>query len=243
MTKGLGDFSKARRIFLSLVTLITVVALTACSAESSTSSETATEATQANSSEPTTSPVDPNEKVLYFTFDDGPAEDTKPLLKVLRKNDAQATFFVVGTMASNNKRMLKEIHDDGHAIGNHTWSHPDLRELSEAEVRSQLVRLQELSSLIGQCYRAPFGARNGTVLKVAKELDLEHYRWDLVLGDWDPLSVSEMESRLMKSEPGDVVLMHDGPVNRGNTVKAVANVIPRLKAEGFVFKAIPACMI
>lgn len=204
----------------------------AASTEPATASSTQTSAASSSSSD---------EKVVYLTYDDGPAADTRSLLKVLKKHGAQATFFVVGELSSRNHAMINEIHDQGHFIGNHTWAHPMLTELPASKVRWQLESTQQATPHIGNCYRPPYGAADAKVDKVASALGLEKVMWNIVTGDWDPLTVAKIRSRILSAKPGDIILMHDGPANRENTVTATDQALSILKERGFVAKGVPAC--
>lgn len=182
-------------------------------------------------------------KTVYLTFDDGPARDTSRLLKVLRKHNAKATFFMAGNMVAGRNNVVKRVVKDGHAIGNHTWSHPDLRRLSAAQVRVQLTKTSRTVPAMGKCYRAPYGARNATVNRVANQLGLRHYGWQVDTNDWRGLSVSQLTKQITKAKNGNIVLMHDGPAGRGRTVEAVKKALPILYKKGYVTRTLKSCRV
>lgn len=182
-------------------------------------------------------------KTIYLTFDDGPARDTSRLLKILKKYNAKATFFMAGNMVAGRKGVVQRVVKDGHAIGNHTWSHPDLRRLSAGQVKSQLTKTIRAVPQMGDCYRAPYGARNGTVNSVAKQLGLKHYGWQIDTNDWRSPSVARLTKQITKAKNGDIVLMHDGPTGRGRTVDAVKKALPILYKKGYITKTLKSCRV
>lgn len=181
------------------------------------------------------------QKIVYLTYDDGPAEHTAPLLKVLKQNNAQATFFLIGQRAAADPKMVERIHKEGHYLGNHSWSHPAYRRLTPQQIKAELSKTQNVSPHMGNCYRPPYGGARAPARKVAKELGLTKFIWDIATGDWDVIPVETIKRRILSAKPGDNILMHDGPALRQNTVKATAEALPILKKRGFVFKGLPAC--
>ena len=113
--------------------------------------------------------------VVYVTFDDGPSStNTPPLLTILRRHHAHATFFVIGRFARANPSLVKAEIAAGHAVGGHSWSHPHLTELSSSKVRAQLVSTRDLLRGLGstaRCFRPPFGETDSSVRTIASDLD------------------------------------------------------------------------
>ncbi len=161
---------------------------------------------------------------VFFTFDDGPDHlgVTDRILDLLKVYNAQATFFVVGRAADAFPDQIRRMVDEGHALGNHTYTHPRLTSLSDSEVRRQLVEANEaLERLSGQkisCYRPPEAKVNDRVHAIAVELGIGNETWTAKWGGhWGLWDVDSWDWRqgqertlgaLDAVAEGDVVLMH-----------------------------------
>lgn len=181
-----------------------------------------------------------DEKVLYLTFDDGPSAYTPALLKALRKHDAKATFFVLGGPAQANPSVLKRMKRDGHAIGNHTWSHPRLTLTPSAQVRQEMRQPKAaVGKRLDACMRPPYGMIDERVAKIAIKSGFQPVMWTAHIEDWAPHSFDWTVARLKKStKPGAVILMHD---THSQTVAAVKKMLPKWKKRGYVMRPVPAC--
>jgi peptidoglycan-N-acetylglucosamine deacetylase len=175
---------------------------------------------------------------VRLTFDDGPDPTATPeVLDALAAWDATATFFVVGSRAAAYPGLLRRVRDEGHAIGNHSWSHPDLTTLDEAGVRAQLQRtndaVQEATGAAPAEWRPPYGARNAAVQAVARDVGLgSMVLWDVDPTDWaDPPATTVRDRVLQDVRPGAVVLLHDA--TGANTPEAVPLVLEGLAALGY----------
>lgn len=184
------------------------------------------------------------DKVIYLTYDDGPwPPSTQQILALLAKNDARATFFVVGAQVKQHPELIAKITAGGNAVGNHSQSHPELTGLDDAGVREQLASLQEeLGTDIGACMRPPYGLLNESGAKVTKSLGLSPILWTGHAEDWSQPPVPAMVKMLKAAtEPGAVILLHDGGGSRENTVAATAQMLPWWKEQGYRFGILPAC--
>jgi peptidoglycan/xylan/chitin deacetylase (PgdA/CDA1 family) len=127
-------------------------------------------------------------KEIWLTFDDGPhPKQTDRVLKTLDKFGIKATFFVVGENADKQKQLVKKAYDAGHRIGNHSFTHPDLTKLSDAEVRSEIARTHDIiSDYLGRdwIFRPPYGAHNARVDKVVAALGYRLVLWNVDTLDW-----------------------------------------------------------
>lgn len=183
-------------------------------------------------------------KVIYLTFDDGPNPAVTPsLLRLLRQYHAKATFFAVGYSAAAHPSLVRQIKAGGHALGNHTYGHANLTHLSAAGQRSQIVRGR---SVLGRgaapCLRPPYGAKNGTTLRVADSLGYSVVMWTIDTRDWTRPGTSVIVSRVLnRARPGAIVLMHDGGGSRWQTLAAMRTILPKLAARGYEFRTVPAC--
>lgn len=182
----------------------------------------------------------PSDKVLYLTFDDGPSRYTAALLKQLRTHKAKATFFVTGAAAASRPDLVRRIHRQGHALGNHTWGHPRLTRISTAGVRSELRRTQrQVGPAMGSCMRPPYGLVNRRVAKASIAAGFQPVLWTAHIEDWVPHSTSWTVDRLRRgTRPGAVILLHD---THPTTVAAVSTMLPRWRAKGYRLETVPVC--
>lgn len=181
-------------------------------------------------------------RVLYLSFDDGPGTSTPEVLDLLRQYNAKATFFVIGSAAASQPTMVEAIRADGHALGNHTWNHPDLVGLSESAVAGELQDTGAVAGT-GPCMRPPYGSIDRRAGGVSESLGLQPIMWTAQAFDWKSTATPEQITQDLKerTQPGAVVLLHDGGGSRANTVAALAQLLPFWTSQGYELKAVPAC--
>ncbi|MBM9617874.1 polysaccharide deacetylase family protein [Streptomyces zhihengii] len=178
-------------------------------------------------------------RTMVLTFDDGPDPRYTPdILATLRAHDVPAMFFVCGEMAQYHPDLLREMADDGHLIGNHTWSHPLVPGLAPSEIRSQLGRTSDIvEKTVGappRWYRAPYGAWNKHSFEIGAALGMEPLAWTVDTLDWTEPGTGTIVRRVMDgAAPGVVVLSHDAGGNRSQSVAALRRYLPRLLADGY----------
>ncbi|OAH11059.1 peptidoglycan-N-acetylglucosamine deacetylase [Streptomyces jeddahensis] len=176
---------------------------------------------------------------MVLTFDDGPDPRYTPgILSTLRRHDVRAMFFVCGGMAAANKDLLREMADDGHVIGNHTWSHPLLTSLSRSAVRDEIESTSELiEKTVGEpplWFRAPYGAWNRSTFQIGAELGMEPLAWTVDTEDWTTPGTGTIVTRVIDgAAPGVVVLSHDAGGDRSQSVAALRRYLPDLLKEGY----------
>lgn len=184
---------------------------------------------------------------VYLTFDDGPnGDDTDRVLEVLADNDARATFFAVGQSLEDDPARGLRIMAEGHVLANHTWSHPDLTELSRAEVDWEIASAAWMLDDLGSgapCFRPPYGSSNAEVDDAIADAGLNKLMWNVDTEDWRRPGVDAIADVLLGAAPGDVVLMHDGGGDRSQTVEALEIALPRLAERGYRFGIAPECVI
>ena len=193
-------------------------------------------------------------KQIALTYDDGPNDPhTLRLLEALAKHEATATFFLIGRFVEQRPDIAREIVKVGHAIGNHTFTHPNLIFVGSSETRSQLERCtRAIEDAVGQTprlFRPPFGGRRPGTLGIARSLGLEPIMWNITGYDWNAPPAERIVSRVSgKIRGGDVVLLHDGSHlamggDRAQTVIATERLTERWKGEGYEFPTIPQMMV
>jgi peptidoglycan/xylan/chitin deacetylase (PgdA/CDA1 family) len=180
-------------------------------------------------------------KCVALTFDDGPGPYTAKLLRMLASRHAKATFFLIGGNIPGREAVVRRELAEGHAIGDHTWSHPDLSRLPQGRIRSQLTRtLAEIAGVTGaptHLMRPPYGATDKQVGKVARSLGLVQIVWSVDTDDWrDRNSAIVAHRAISRAHRGDIILMHD---IHPTTVNAVPKILLGLAKRGFTFATVP----
>ncbi|MDX6324446.1 MAG: peptidoglycan-N-acetylglucosamine deacetylase [Nocardioidaceae bacterium] len=183
-----------------------------------------------------------DDPVVALTFDDGPNPPwTGRVLDVLDSYQVPATFFCVGLHADGHREELTRMVEAGHRIGNHTWSHPFLPDLSWPEVQEQLERTDEAIGREARqeerLFRPPYGAGTASMFAtVGQDPATTTVLWDVDTNDWSmPGSHAIAAAALAQARPGSIVLMHDGGGDRSQTVEALPRIIDGLMGRGFRF--------
>jgi peptidoglycan/xylan/chitin deacetylase (PgdA/CDA1 family) len=180
-------------------------------------------------------------KCVALTFDDGPGPYTTRLLGMLAARRVRVTFFLIGGNIVGREAIVRQELAQGHAIGDHTWSHPDLSTLPRQVVRSQLARtLREITKATGgptRLMRPPYGATDRSVGKVAGTLGMAQITWSVDTNDWrDRNSAIVAHRAIAWARRGDIILMHD---IHPTTVSAVPQILRGLSKRGFTFVTVP----
>lgn len=180
------------------------------------------------------------EKVIALTFDDGPSPWTTPsVLSALRKYHAKATFFVVGQMASHNKKLMRQIDKEGHVIGNHSFSHPYHPDQQKAAYELSLTN-KIIFDAIGKypaLFRPPGGIMDSWTARIAKSKGMASVIWTGSSGDTATQSSAVVYSNVVASaHPGAIILMHDV---KSHTAAAVPAILKTLKKNGYRFVTVP----
>lgn len=171
---------------------------------------------------------------VALTFDDGPSEDTPALLDLLKSEGVKATFFLIGGQIEKYPEVVKRIAAEGHQLGNHTYSHPNLMICGPERTRRELERVQQqIQELTGQkptFWRPPFGFRAPWSQVVASKLGLRSALWTSNPRDFqDPGAEVIVQRTMAAMGKGVIVLLHDGLKKRGQTLEATRELIRRLK--------------
>ncbi|MGM0470671.1 MAG: polysaccharide deacetylase family protein [Bacillota bacterium] len=180
--------------------------------------------------------VDTQEPKLAVTLDGmWGVKKTSRILEVLAENDVEITFFFGGNWLEEYPNQAQKIVEQGHEIGNHTYSHPHLNSLSKTGIERELVKNQELiENLVGQqpkLFRPPFGEYSNKVINVADELGFQTIQWSIDSLDWKEPGVDFIVQRVLKKAgPGEIVLMHN---NAKSIVEVLEQLIPQLQEQGY----------
>ncbi|WP_409305900.1 glycosyltransferase [Peribacillus sp. SCS-155] len=190
-------------------------------------------------------------KEVVLSFDDGPDPTFTPqILDILKKNDTKGTFFIVGQNALLNPEIIKRMHKEGHEIGNHTFTHPDVTSITPLQMKMELnanQRLfQEMTGHSMTLFRPTYAAdpELGTRREQLPVLQAEDMGYTMVgelidSDDWQKPSSKEIVNRVLAQLPeGNVILFHDAGGDRSNTVKALPIVIKELKKRGYTFTTV-----
>lgn len=188
---------------------------------------------------------EPNEKIIYLTFDAGYENGyTDKLLEVLKKHEVPATFFLVAHYIKSNPELVKRMVDEGHIIGNHTYSHPDMTSISKEECKKELEGLELVyKELIGsdmkKYYRPPAGKYNKENLETISSLGYKTIFWSLAYVDWDnnkqPSKEHAFSKLLPRIHPGAIVLLHS---NSKTNSEILDELIIEWKKDGYIFKSL-----
>ncbi|MFT9847670.1 polysaccharide deacetylase family protein [Aneurinibacillus sp. REN35] len=183
------------------------------------------------------------EKLIAFTFDDGPHPVyTRKVLKTLDKYQAKGTFFVTGQRAKRYGSIIKEMSEQGHEIGNHTFSHPSMRRITVEQLQEEIQKTDAIiHSLTGEYpvfFRPPGGVKNDIVIEAARRKKHMIVIWsrNQDTRDWSNPGIKNMVRQVTQhAEPGHIVLFHDSGVNRTQTVKALEQILNILSKKGYKF--------
>ncbi len=181
---------------------------------------------------------------VALTFDDGPSGIyTQKILAVLKQYNVKATFFMVGENAAKHPDVVKMVDADGHAIGNHTWDHPFMTHQTDNELNSEIEQTQTtIYNIIGKkpvCLRYPYDDFNKHVTGVIHAHGLQAVGIDVDSEDYRKPGVPTIVNNVMKYvKSGVVILFHDGPTDRQETVDALPLIIQAIQKKGLTFSQI-----
>ena len=225
---------KINKIIVFALVITTVFSLNICISHADETSETRSDS-----------------KVIYLTFDDGPAgKITSDVLDILKENQVHATFFLIGSQIKDQEDLVKRIYDEGNSIGLHSMTHKkNSLYCSNEQFLKEMIDTQELISTIvpikPNILRFPFGCNNNTYKISQSMVDLLHEN-NLKIYDWntdsgDGANPNSAPSALLKNSKSNknrvILLMHCGYLSK-NSVKALPSVIKYYKDSGYEFKTI-----
>jgi polysaccharide deacetylase family sporulation protein PdaB len=185
------------------------------------------------------------EMKISLTFDDGPHPKYTPIiLDILSEYNIKATFFIVGENASQYPEIVERIYREGHEIGNHTYSHPHLSNLTQGALCKEIERCED--SLLEICdsrpklFRPPEGVVEKNIGDLTKKMDYSIILWSIDTMDWALTPSEKIEKNVMTNiNSGDIILMHDYiSMGESPTPQALRNIIPKLIEKGYKFVTI-----
>jgi peptidoglycan/xylan/chitin deacetylase (PgdA/CDA1 family) len=176
---------------------------------------------------------------IAMTFDDGPHPTRTPqLLDMLKTRGIKATFFLIGENAAAHPDIVRRIAAEGHEIGNHSWSHPQLTKLKPAALREELERTSStIAEIIGKpilVMRPPYGATSDYINHwISREFGMKVILWSVDPLDWKYRNSASVQRRILaEARPGAIILSHD---IHPTTVAAMPEVLDSLLAKGYKF--------
>lgn len=176
--------------------------------------------------------LDPEKPMVALTFDDGPYTPvTSKILKVLKKYDARATFFVVGSRVPTYEDMIKQSYEQGNEIATHTYNHANLTKLTTKQMKEELSKSRKVIKDIIGCgfsnLRPPGGSINDNM---RNNIKVPMIYWSVDTEDWKSRNAKSVLKECKAIQDGDIVLMHD---LYPSTAEAVQKLVPRLVKQGY----------
>lgn len=192
---------------------------------------------------------DTTRKDLFLTFDNGYENGyTAPILDTLKAKKVPAVFFITGHYVKDQPELVKRMAAEGHLVGNHSWSHPDMTTISDSQIKDELDRVKQASAKFTgtdrMAYlRPPRGIFSERVLSVTKELGYTNVFWSIAYKDWDvndqkgaPYAYRKVIDQL---HPGAVILLHS--VSKDNAA-ALGAIIDEARRQGYEFRSLDDLM-
>ncbi|RBW68148.1 delta-lactam-biosynthetic de-N-acetylase [Bacillus taeanensis] len=191
-----------------------------------------------------------NEKVLYLTFDNGYENGyTEPILDILKEKKVPAAFFVTGHYLDDQPKLIKRMVEEGHIVGNHSWSHPDLTNVGDEKLKAELDKVkQKFTEMTGvkemNYLRPPRGVFSERTLALSNQLGYTNVFWSLAYKDWETNKQKgwkyAYDNILKQVHPGSILLLHT--VSKDNA-EALEKVIDELRKQGYTFKSLNDLML
>ncbi len=181
---------------------------------------------------------DSSKKYIALTFDDGPhAVYTAKLIDELEKLDVRVTFFLLGQKVYNNQDIVKKMYENKHEIGNHSYSHPDLRKMTFEEITQQIEDTNniifDITKQKPKSLRTPYGIVNDGIKGITRDTDMNIILWDVDPKDWQTKNPNSIKDHILaNTHNGDIILLHD---IYETSVDGAIMAIKELKNQGYEF--------
>jgi chitin deacetylase len=184
------------------------------------------------------------EKLIALTFDDGPRKgSTEKILDILKQNNIEGTFFIVGQMLQEYPDLGKRIVAEGHVIANHTWHHwyhHMSPQIAGNEIERTTDLIYKVTGVKTTMFRPPGGIMHNGVVDYARNRKYGIILWSSDSNDYSRPGVPRLISNVMReARPGGIVLMHDGGGDRSHTVAALPQIIDNFRKQGYKFVTVP----
>ncbi len=175
---------------------------------------------------------DSYDKVIAFTFDDGPGDYTKDIVNTLKENASSATFFELGSKMKSNQEIVKYLIDNNMEVGSHTYSHKNLNSATlktiEEEINSTNIIYNEITDKDVPLTRTPYG---NAINKVKSIINTPIIQWNIDTKDWLYRDANKIAKHILdNAQDGDIILMHD---IYPETLEAIRISLPELNSRGF----------
>lgn len=185
---------------------------------------------------------------VALTFDDGPGPYTPQLVSALDRLHVPATFFEVGVSEQYFSSGTGDIVSHGYTLGDHTYSHAPMSQLSPADQQSQLTKEAKTIVSFGapfpRLFRPPYGLWNSTTLQLLRKYRMLMTLWTVDTSDYRVPGVDSIVNKVVSgAQPGAIFLMHDAGGNRSETVAALPKIVERLRARGYTFVTVPKLIL
>ncbi len=181
-------------------------------------------------------------KVVALTFDDGPSAYTADVIRVLKRKNVKATFFVLGNQIPGREATLRRDLKLGYEVGDHSFNHAAYAGgggEATRQLRRTNARIRRATGFTPCLFRPPYGSYNRDLVGRARALGMMTIVWDVDPRDWSTPGSGAIYRRIVGAvRPGSIVLMHDGGGPRGQTVAALPRVIDTLRARGYRFATV-----
>ncbi|WP_348539917.1 MULTISPECIES: polysaccharide deacetylase family protein [Spirulina sp. CCY15215] len=182
-------------------------------------------------------------KVIALTFDDGPSEKfTNNILYILDYHNIKATFFLLGRNVREYPQKTKQIHLKGHALANHSWSHPYAMQSpagAAAQIENTSAWIEKTTGVKSKLFRPPGGYLHNGMASYAAKQGQTVVMWSADSKDYYESSQGITRRILSEASPGGIILLHDGGGDRTKTVSALPQIIAKLKEQGYEFVTVP----
>jgi polysaccharide deacetylase family sporulation protein PdaB len=183
-----------------------------------------------------------NEKLIAFTFDDGPDPKSTPqILDLLNKYQAKATFFVIGNRIDRFPEVVQREAAEGHEVANHTYNHIYFtRKINSSTISNEIVntkkKITDVTGKTCRWFRPPGGFYDETIVNIARQngYTVILWSWHQDTRDWSSPGVKKIVNKVLdNARNGDIVLLHDNVRGSTQTIQALEKILPELSKRGF----------
>lgn len=185
-----------------------------------------------------------DKKIIYLTFDEGyEAGYTSKLLEILKNNDVKAAFFITAHYVNTQPELVKQMIDEGHIVGNHTVNHKSMPDLSDEEIKKEVMNLhQSIYDKFGyemKHIRPPMGEFSKRTLEVTNSLGYKTVMWSFAYEDWNenkqPDETKSIQKVINNLHNGEIMLLHGNSKTNTNILDTI---IKEAKNMGYEFKSL-----